>query len=596
MTAAADHANGQTERPPCLLWSSRRWRMGFYAIVQLAAFAGLCAFWRYLATGWWLDFRPVAYYGDLTTPLGEIFRHPLDVLSHPWMILVTGLMLGLLALVPVLAAVLYRPLLSTVLVLLVALVGHSPVLALAVGIGCVLAGRSRLRNDMPFLASVLGLLPTAAYFTLSALAGVDAAAVLPMQRWALYAPFLIAFVSAVLAGAIVLGAARLGGFRAGPVWPLVVALLAAPAAVFYCRVGADELAYALIVSRLQVGGSIFEDEALGPWIRRNHGEGLNPQTAGLRVQEDLRTRRDALIGRCRKFLEAFPDSRRRPAALWVMAQARSLQLDEVAFAGGLIKYATSFPLAESAEAWEGLLVGHPASPQAALADWRLGELSLRAIAQPNCADPNRLVRKADEHLHRAREALGRIVAAAAERIEMPEAASLFSPQADVPGLDAYRGATEAVERLIWMIEGNKVLNDPGSAEALGAYLDVNPKRPDYYGRLAALLSDETRKRESTPMGDNLKLAVALHTPDLYERADQLIQLAKEERTDAAIVANFELGKFALRTAEDPARVLIKDLKTPEEYFRLVIGAPPNPYEQKAAELLASLAARPKAKP
>mgnify|MGYP001488237628 CR=1 FL=1 len=66
-------------------------------------------------------------------------------------------------------------------------------------------------------------------------------------------------------------------------------------------------------------------------------------------------------------------------------------------------------------------------------------------------------------------------------------------------------------------------------------------------------------------------------------------LLMDERTDAAIIANFELGKLAMRTAEAPdIGRLVKGLKTPEEYFRIVIAAPENPYQQKAAELLASL--------
>jgi hypothetical protein len=54
------------------------------------------------------------------------------------------------------------------------------------------------------------------------------------------------------------------------------------------------------------------------------------------------------------------------------------------------------------------------------------------------------------------------------------------------------------------------------------------------------------------------------------------------------MANFELGKLALRTAEAPAISLVKGLKTPEEYFKIVIASPPNPFQKKAAELLASL--------
>ncbi len=591
VTANSGEAAGEGAEP--LLRAGRAWRGAVYYAIHLAAFAAVNAFWRYLATGQWARFDPAAYYHDLTTPLGEIFRHPLDILTYPWMILVSGLLLGLVTLVPILVAVLYRSQRAVPFVLIVAVVGHAPVLALAVAIGCALASRSSLRREMPFLASVLGLLPGAAYFALSALAGVDTAAVLPLQRWALYAPFLIAFVSAVLAGAVVLGLARLTGLRSGPVCPLVLMLLGAPVAMFYLKVGADELDYALIVNRLQVDGSIFEDEALGPWSRRHRAAGLNPQAIRVQVAEDLRVRRDALVKTCQRFLARHGGSARAAALTWLRAQAMSLQVDEVALAGGLIKYSPSFALGDSAKAWESLRSSYPPAPQAILADWHLGELALRAVAHDGGGDPNALVRKADEHLQRAREALREMFPAAADRAPAPRAARMFTLPADVPSREYFLGAREAVERLAWLMERNNVLRDANSAEALAAYLDLNPKRPDYYQRLASLLSDTTTKREATAMGDNLKLGVALNTPNPYERTEMLIQLAKDERTDAAITANFELGLIALKPAEAPARVLIKDLKTAEEYFRIVIAAPPNPYQHEAARLLASLATRAK---
>ena len=110
----------------------------------LAGYAGACAFWRYLASGQWVNFRPAVFYRDLTIPLGEVFRHPLDVLTYPWMILALGLGLGLLVLVPLILAVLYRPTTAVGLILSLILLGHMPVLALAVG-GRT-AGRRRTLN------------------------------------------------------------------------------------------------------------------------------------------------------------------------------------------------------------------------------------------------------------------------------------------------------------------------------------------------------------------------------------------------------------------------------------------------------------------
>ena len=140
----------------------------------MAGYAGACAFWRYLASGQWVNFRPAVFYRDLTIPLGEVFRHPLDVLTYPWMILALGLGLGLMVLVPLILAVLYRPTTAVGLILSLILLGHMPVLALAVGAGCALAGRAKFRRETPYLALALGLLPTAGYFALSAMASTRA--------------------------------------------------------------------------------------------------------------------------------------------------------------------------------------------------------------------------------------------------------------------------------------------------------------------------------------------------------------------------------------------------------------------------------------
>jgi hypothetical protein len=564
--------------------------------VCMAGYAGACAFWRYLASGQWVNFRPAVFYRDLTVPLGEVFRHPLDVLTYPWMILVLGLGLGLLVLVPLILAVLYRPAIAAPLILSLMLLGHMPVPALAVGIGCALAGRAKFRQETPYLALALGLLPTAGYFALSAMASMDADVVLPLQRWVLYAPLLIAFVSAAALAAMLLGLARLAGYRSVVVLPLLTAILAGPALLFYLEIGADELSYAVIVNQLQPSGSIFDDEALKPWSRRHDAEGLGKQALAERVREDLQARREVLADSCRRFLRHHPASPRRPAILWLRARAISLQLDEAALAGGLIKYSPTFALPESAEAWKDLLDTCPASPQAALADRELAELALRQIAHGQ--DANTQARLADERLHRAAEALKGIVSSDNEQAAIDKRArrEMFFPPAEVPSRDCYRGALEDAQQLAWLMSRNGVLNDPNAAEALGAYVDINPKLPDYAERLGRLLSDPARNREATSLGDNIKLAVALQTPNVYERAEMLIALARDERTDAAIVANFELGKLAMRTAEAPdISRLVKGLKTPEEYFRTVIAALENPYQQKAVELLDSLQSAPDGK-
>ena len=123
-----------------------------FLVVNLAAFAVVSAFWQYLSTGRWVDFSPSAYRHDLATGAGQMLLEPLSVFRYPWMMLASGLLLATLLVVPVMVSVLYRLPLAGLFVLVLAGVGHAPVLALTVALGCVLATRTTLRSDMPFLA------------------------------------------------------------------------------------------------------------------------------------------------------------------------------------------------------------------------------------------------------------------------------------------------------------------------------------------------------------------------------------------------------------------------------------------------------------
>ncbi len=551
-------------------------RWGLFAAVNLAVFAAANAFWQYLTTGRWLDFSLQAYRRDLAAPLGEILLRPLSAFSHPWMVLVIGVLLGVILFTPVLVSVMYRLLLAGGFLAIVAVLGHAPLLAAVLGVGCLLAGRTRLRSDLPFLAVLLGLVPAGAYLYFFVFFGADSAAVQPLQRLVLAAPFVLAVVVAVLASAAVLGIARFTGFKPDVTWPVLLLLLVATLAAFYGRVGADELEYSLITENLAAGDAVFEPLALETWSRQNRTEGLNPQTLHIRIQDDLQRRRQELIDRCLGFVGRYPSSERAAAVLWMAAQATSLQLDSPSLEVGLIKCSASHPLQASAGLWERLVNEYGQSPQAGVAHWRLGELAMRE------GD----VRAAYQHLVRAQELLSHRPVAAKTATASGSITEVFAAMPSVPMDRYYTEAAFAVRRLLWLMDYNDVLNDPPSAEALAACLNCDPHDAHYLDRLSELAGTY----EHTHLGDNLKLAVALACPNLYERAEMLILLAERPGSDAAIEADYELARLAMRTAEAPALVLVENLHKAEDYFRAIQAAGPSPWKAMAEEYLASLKA------
>ena len=124
---------------------------------------------------------------------------------------------------------------------------------------------------------------------------------------------------------------------------------------------------------------------------------------------------------------------------------------------------------------------------------------------------------------------------------------------------------------------NNVMQDTEASEALTGLANENPYELDYDRRVGKLVS----LYERTSLGDNLKLAVAMATSDPYAQAEMLIKLAQDERTDAAIEANYQLGMLGMQTARARALPLIPKLKRPQDYFQIVIAAPPNPWQELA---------------
>jgi hypothetical protein len=178
------------------------------------------------------------------------------------------------------------------------------------------------------------------------------------------------------------------------VWPLVLVLLSAPLAVFYAKIGTDELDYSRIAGRLGSPDSLVESLPASTW-RAKFGQGLGEAELRQQVEARLRQQRDDLLRLCDEFLARHPRSGRFAAVLWVKVQGLSLQFD----AGGL-KYSAGFPPAESEPAWRELSSRGQGSPQAALADARVAELTLRRAFSPRTPDEESrgLVREAYERL------------------------------------------------------------------------------------------------------------------------------------------------------------------------------------------------------
>jgi hypothetical protein len=571
-TERFDHHRGKLP----LLRRTSPLRTLIFMAITFAGFLLINAFWLYLSGGRWISFHPAGYWHDLVQPLGETFLTPLSVITHKWMIAVAGLTLGLMVFVPIIMSVLYRLTWSVPAVVIVALIGHAPILALTLALGCVLAGRTPLRSDMPFVAMVLGFLPPGLYLMLFSFLGSESAA-LPVEQLLLKAPLLAALVAAVLSGAAVLSLARLSDYRSGVVWPVVTFLVAAPMLLFFLLVGSDELEYNLLTAGLSPTDTLLEPLPLKDWRERNHIPDLPAKDLLGKVQDDLRFQKSQLGQRCDRFLEDHKKSDRAAAVLWVRAQVVSLVVDAQALAGGQVRYDASYVRGESAPSWASLAEEFGSRPQAALAQWHLGELALREGKIP---DALTRLRDCDQKLDK--------LLARRHREKTPSPADLnpFAGSALVPRQVYYQIAQTQAEQLLWVIDQVHAEHDALSAQALRDWQRLDLSAPDYAVQLNKLLASCF----NTNMADVLRLALAQTDHDMDRRMTILGALAAQPNSPAFVQANFELGELTLRLTKPHA-----GLKTAKEYFQTVADAGDNPWQDQAQQRLASLTA-PKEQP
>jgi hypothetical protein len=491
----------------------------------------------------------------------------------------------MLVVLPLMTAVMYQLLLAMGFVAILAVVGHAPLLALAVAAACLMAARTRLRRDYPFLAAAFGLLPICVYLYFAHMA-TDVDMLLPMQTWLLAVPLIGAVVLMLLAEFATVLMARLTRFQPGVLWPVSVVLLPTAVALLVFQVGLAELHYALLIETVRPGDALLtprpQADILGPDAR-----GLNRTTRQVRIDDDLQQRRDTFIEECDRFLNRYGESAWAPSVAWIRAEAASLQVDRsssIAPIPDYIVYVSNWPRTGSRTRLQQLLEDYPASNQAAIARLKLALLDIRNIDASTDADTvASMVRDAYQRLVEAENKLLSVI----DEQRDQDTSRILVPLPHLPTTSYYASALDQASYLRWIIENNQILPprhsgqpyDPKPARALAKLLSLNPYRPAYVERLQALADDESFL--NSPMSDNLAIIIARLEPNLRRRAEALLDIAADQRTDAAIEAHFELGRIAMQTDNDVVEPFV-DLQPPQFYFQQVLAAPTSPFQAKAA--------------
>ncbi len=426
--------------------------------------------------------------------LGAWAAWPVSIVDRPAYGLVVGAYLAMLALGPIMTAVLYGRRGGLLLALIEALLGPSLALPAAAAVGVFIVGSHALRLSSKLASLLLGLVPSAAYwFVAVAVSKVESLA--PALRGLTYVPP-VAAVGFATAGALLLvaiGRADRWHVR----WPgAVLAVMAAgPVMALVAFVGVDEIRFQIM------------------------------------CREPL-AQRGLLIQRYTEFLGRHPKSARAAEVRAQLALALENAYAEAAGSGGILLHA-----APPEKIWMELVEQNPDSPWAADARLHIGDTAAAGGDFDH----------ADQYY---REALARTAGtrppAADPLADFSVLNDLFTIGSDLRVQEAAAHLAtvrqDVLDRLALLRE-----NRPGSeaaTRALALYVKSLACKAPRARR--ALLEQVKAADPAGPLADNVAHDLALVEPDEDERLAKLEALAAAHReTDGAMLARLSAAEILI---------------------------------------------------
>lgn len=537
-------------------------------LLAVGAFGLSCLFWSKIVIGsfWSFDVQTV------TTPefwhLGKSITTGVNIFEYPWQILVLGLLMGIMAVVPVLISQLMSFRYSLIFILEVFSLANLPGFAICLLISCLAAACRPLRFRSRFIAIALCTAPQLFYWGyFGGAQGVE-----PIEWGFSFAPWICAWLDALVIAGFVLGIGHFTRYRPGLTWIFTSLTLVIAVVVFEVAIGFDKLDFHLYVAKNnpeQVDK--FHDHSItealdattrDPAIKKYLEDSFYPtdqiaRRAELKreIQEQLRYDRwpgwfivpEELNYREKKywllkqydlFINKRPNSRRMPIALYYKALLNEYSPDtNVLGQKEVLHFYSDYPNERSRKTWWELYRDFGSSPESLEARWRIAKHRAGL----------RMFKEAEELLA---EALTMLAAEQSKRLEAEQAPpgklfGLFRLPADsvmtVPKLNELH---RRLSQLQVLVSSQNRTDDPGSIERLAKFIMLNPYAPDYAQHLDGLLE---QTEDGDRLADNILLAQAKLVADEQLRAEKLSEIHKEyDQTDGGTMALYELGLLKIR--------------------------------------------------
>ena len=532
-------------------------------MLAVAVFAAGCVFWSKILTGslWSFDFQ--ALISPKFWNLGQYTITGVSIFEYPWQILVLGLLMGIIAVAPVLVSQLMSFSYSVPFILAVFFLANLPAFAISVLISCIAVACRPLRFRSRFIAIALCTVPQLIYWGyFGGAKGIE-----PLKFGFSFTPWVCAWLTCLGTAGAVIGVGHFTRYRPGIVCIFTTVVLLMAAFVFEARIGFDELDYQLYVAKnnpenigefhdhsiTEALDKTITDPAVKKYLLRAFFYSTEPIPLRAELKEKIQNqlsqdrwpswfivpdelnyqeKKQWLSEQYDLFINLRPKSHRMPIALYYKALLSEYSVDiNLLGQKEIVHFYSDYPHERSREIWYRLYSQFGQSPESLEARWRIAK---HWAGQGRFEHADTLLEEAQKMIAEQLKTLGK---------EQPQSDTIFSPfrpPADsVMTVFKLTDLQRKLNQLRNLISSENRTSEPASAKRLAKFVMLNPQGPDYAQQLDELL---IQMNEKDPLRDNVLLAQTKLIADEQLQAEELNKLHKKfPNTDGGMQALYELA-------------------------------------------------------
>ena len=552
------------------------WFWGLSVFVFLAT----CYFWKLLLpvpleiekTSSFLP-DPASLLKILNFRLSEIVKEPVSIYEYPWHIIVLGLLMGLLAVMPVLISQLLSFRFSIPLILSIIFIAKLPLLGLFVLISCIAVACRPLRFRSRFISLALCMAPQLIYW---AIWGGDRTAD-PVRWGGSFAPWIDAWLSGLAIAGIVLGIGHFTRYKPGLNWLINLVVLCIAFGVFQRHIGFAELGYNRYIAdnspedvvefhdhsisntldrviedaplRSRLEGrfySVGEDFVFRNELKEDIHDLLAyhnrwPEWFRRKMPDELKyqTKRQSLMIEYDKFMNRWPGNQKRmPTVMYFKALLSEFHPDVRRIIDKeLLSFYSDYPFEDNYLYWKELFDSFPESPESLEARWR--------IAMHHAGKEQ--FDKADEYCQTAQARITELMDKEAQTPPI-ESGSIFAAFRRPPttAITSFKLHELQIRfgKLQSLLSAENRGADKDTQQRLAEFLRQNPHESDYPVCLDRLLE---RMPKDDGLRDNVLFEKAMLVDDIRQRLPLLEQVCRQyPQQDAGLMAQYELGLLKIQ--------------------------------------------------